>query len=305
MTESSQSSSLVELERRWRDERSPQLALHLAEEHRRTGNLARAIEVVREGLVVHPGHVAGRVALGRFLLEKDRADEAVSTLESVVADDPTHLVACKLLVEAFLRRKDAVAATNRFEIYKALSPADPDLEAMETRLASLGRAEAGAVGEAAAPDLPEPSRTGDADRDPFGSLMSLPESAAVATALAGEGIFQLASELARADDEAAPAALPGDPAVDAANATATLGRLYRDQGHSREAEAIFEAVLDKEPGNADVAAELGEMRGVGKQLRADDLLDAAALAGLEVSERKQRVLESYRQVLRKSVARGA
>lgn len=304
MNEVSQNGPLADLERRWGDERSPQLTLHLAEEHRRLGNRARALEVLQQGLEHHPGHVAARVALGRFLFEDGQAAESIVALKSIVNDDPTHLVANKLLVSVYLEVGDEARARDRLELYKTLNAADSDIEALEGRVSELEEdveeaevaLEAARQGGDESAVTVQPDEAVDTSRDPFGELLSSTDESRYRSALLGEGIFQLLDiseehEIAGPDSQVAEAT------------TVTLGRLYLEQGHAEEAERIFSAVLQKEPANADAQAGLKETQGVEKELTAANLVDAETLAGVDSAQRRRLVLESYRSRLRAASAK--
>jgi tetratricopeptide (TPR) repeat protein len=330
VSESSQNGPLAAFERRWGDERSPQLTLQLAEEHRSRGDIARAVEVLRQGLEYHPSHVAARVALGRFLFEDGQTVAAIAALESVVDDDPTHLVANKILVSACLEVGDRERARNRLGLYKLLNAADADIEALEQRVEGVGTAatehtpdspaqenvgEPGAVAES---EQLEPSFEASAEHgatemrvrtaaDPFGDVWSVPDHLDYQSALAAEGIFQIADVVTAGElgQAAAQAEEPGEaPSEAPAGATVTLGRLYLDQGHVEEAERIFRAVLELDPDNVDAQVGLQEALGVGAELKATDLVDAEMLAMVEPVERKRLVLKSYRSRLRAGSAEG-
>ena len=68
-----------------------------------SGRLREAIEALESGLRAYPRHTSAQVALGRCRLEAGDVAGAVAALEKIVQQDPTHLVASKLLVEAYLR----------------------------------------------------------------------------------------------------------------------------------------------------------------------------------------------------------
>ncbi len=71
----------------------------LAEEYRRVGNYAGAIETCRVGLQRHPSYVSARVTLGRALLETAQYDEARKELELVLKSAPENLAAIRGLAE--------------------------------------------------------------------------------------------------------------------------------------------------------------------------------------------------------------
>jgi tetratricopeptide (TPR) repeat protein len=142
---------LAELRRRWEEDPGSRLFLQLAEEYRRDERREEALEVLRKGLEAHPQQVSGLVSLGRLQLEMGKAAEASRALEKAVSIDPTNLVAMKLAVEAYLERGERDEARQRLELYKILNAGDPDVEALEARVA--GRApEAPPAGVASAPD---------------------------------------------------------------------------------------------------------------------------------------------------------
>src|SRR5437762_1276050 len=90
---------LTYLRERWERDRSSRIFLQLAEEYRRRGLHAEAIEVLETGLGYHPGYLAAQVALGRCRLEIGDVETAVAVFERVLTQDPTQAVASRLLVE--------------------------------------------------------------------------------------------------------------------------------------------------------------------------------------------------------------
>jgi tetratricopeptide (TPR) repeat protein len=132
---------LSDLESRWRFDRSPRVFLQLADELRKAGSLARAIEVLQEGLTHHPESVSGRVALGRAQLEAGDASAAAETLERVLTRDPAQIVASKLLIETWIRMGDAVRARERLDIYRILQERDSEIDAYEHRIAAMERSQ--------------------------------------------------------------------------------------------------------------------------------------------------------------------
>ncbi len=228
---------LTDLEARWRNEQTPQAGLRLAEMLQRQGDRGRAEEIldqVEERLAADPRDLASRVALGRLRLACNQAAAAARALEAVVERDPTHLKANKLLVEVYLELDQRERARDRLDLYRLLNEGDPEIEALEGLLVGV------AATAAAAP--PRRRTLSVAGGDPFAALVAAP----VPTVPAGS-LF-------------APAA----PA-----ATATLGELYREQGHTEEAERIFRDVLEHEPDNLRARDALAAMAG-GPAPAADD-----------------------------------
>ena len=127
-------SRLNDLKQRWARDPGSRLYLQLADEHRKLGQLEEAESVLVKGLENRPSDLSGLVALGRVSLELNKLDEAVQPLETVVARDPAHIVANKLLLEAQLQRGDADKAGERLEICRLLNDRDPELDHLADRL---------------------------------------------------------------------------------------------------------------------------------------------------------------------------
>src|SRR6187200_2715821 len=106
----------------------------LAEEYRRAGRHADAVDVCRAGLALHPGYLSARVTLGRALIEVDQLDEAQAELEVVLASASENLAAIRGLAEIFHRRGALVEALKQYRAALALARNDPDLERTVTEL---------------------------------------------------------------------------------------------------------------------------------------------------------------------------
>ena len=94
---------LTYLRERWERDRSSRVFLQLAEEYRRRGLLADALEVLQAGLAHHPGYLAAQVSLGRCWIEAGKPEAAAEVLTGVLAQDPTQAVASRLLIDVWLR----------------------------------------------------------------------------------------------------------------------------------------------------------------------------------------------------------
>lgn len=256
---------LAQLEERWRRDPGSRIFLQLSEELRRSGRLTRAIEVLREGLVLQPHYPSALVALGRNLLENGESREAAEVLEQALAQDPTQLVATKLAVEAHLQNGSSAEARARLDLYRLFNDRDDEIVDLDRRLAELergGRASAAPPAPAPAPvaDVageletpaeeapfdwspalataelsfdPEPRRQTPRDESPFGVLASPGAERRFAAACLREGIFPV-SVVATAVVEA--------PAI------ATLSVEAEPQPVARPPlEAVPEPVVEPEP----------------------------------------------------------
>lgn len=97
-------SRVEELKRRvQRDPASISFAA-LAEEYRRLGMFADAIETCRAGLLRHPAYTSARVTLGRALLALGEFDAASGELEQVLRSAPENLAAIRALADIHRRR---------------------------------------------------------------------------------------------------------------------------------------------------------------------------------------------------------
>jgi tetratricopeptide (TPR) repeat protein len=139
--------SLAALAERWNRDKTSRLFLQLAEELRRAGRSAAAIEVLEDGLRHHPDSVAGLVAMARCRLDLGEDRAAVEVLERALERDPAQLVANKLLTEAWIRLGEAGPARERLATYRLVNERDDEIEELEARIAALARPPgAGAAG---------------------------------------------------------------------------------------------------------------------------------------------------------------
>ena len=100
----------------------------LAEEYRRAGSYAEAIDTCRSGLIIHPGYLSARVTLGRALLEMNELEGAQGELEHVLKNAPENLAAIRGVAEVHHRRGALNEALGYYKSALALARHDPDLE---------------------------------------------------------------------------------------------------------------------------------------------------------------------------------
>lgn len=236
---------LSELRHRWDRERTPHLTLELAETYRREGFLNEAAECLEAQLQDRPDHVATRVALGRCRLEAGRSREAIESLKTIVDRDPSHLVANKLLVRAYVDVGQAQDATDRLELYRLLNDGDPDIEGLESMIASV-----------ASQPLPEPppsSMSSNGHGEPFAGLWDDLDPDDWEPLLA-DGLFFVESGRQALEPliEDLPEEVESDTSAESPEgdvASVRLAELYREQGHLDEARAQYESVLRRNPGD--------------------------------------------------------
>lgn len=280
------SQSIEELRQRWEEDPSPQLSLQLAEEYRRLDRRKDAVHILSLALGENPDHVAARVALGRYQYEMGEFDEACGLLEDVVNEDPTHLVASKLLVSLYLDRGDDRQARDRLDLYKLLNESDPEIESLEAGL----RGERPVAPPAAV--LLDVPRNG----DPFKGLGTETDGASYWQALGSEGIFPTAGRAMPVHRQPTVVLPKAEPPV----ATVTLANLYLQQGHLEDAEKTLGEVLAREPTSVEAQAGLAEIT----RRRNEDLAvvepatTSAAPESVDAPSRKIEVLHDYLRRIR-------
>ncbi len=285
-----------DLRKRLEKEPGSRLFAQLAEELRKDGELAEAIQVCRDGLAQHPNYPSARMTLGRALLDRGDLPEARKELEAVLQGAPDNILASRLLAESLEGMGDFQGALARYRATLAMAPEDKLSQArqreLERRLGGAPSAQAGAepvaAPRAAASATEEPTAP-----PPAGPSVAIPvmsseeefeleepyESPAMrwtpppsfapeatagppppAEAPASAG-FAFEADLA---DEA-PAASPSPPAEgapgDESLASATLAELYFTQGMTQRAVEVYRQVLAREPGNPQARARLAELEG--------------------------------------------
>jgi tetratricopeptide (TPR) repeat protein len=170
------------LRRRWRETTSPHVSLQLADLYRQQGSLADAVEVLEGGLTGNPESVSLRVALGRYRMEAGDSAGAAATLRAVVDSDPSHLVANKLLVKAYVLLGERQRARDRLDLYSLLNDSDPEIEALEKSVAA-GRAYFDAPQPAKAAETVPPFELPGPPQGPAPDLTRVPRPPAAAPTL--------------------------------------------------------------------------------------------------------------------------
>ena len=98
----------------------------LAEEYRRLGMFAEAIETCRAGLLRHPAYISARVTLGRALVEVGEFDAASVELEQVLRSAPENLAAIRALADIHRRRGEIPETIDHYDAsYDPASAAAP------------------------------------------------------------------------------------------------------------------------------------------------------------------------------------
>ncbi len=149
-----------ELRRRIQKDPASIAFAQLAEEYRRAGRFADAIETCRTGLKYHPGYLSAYVTLGRALIETGDLQAATEALSRVHAAAPDNLAAIKGLADIRHRRGEREEALALYGRAVALAPHDPELghlvgvvtDELRERAPAAAGAPAAAIDSAARPE---------------------------------------------------------------------------------------------------------------------------------------------------------
>ncbi len=121
-------SRLDDLRRRVQQDPASIAFAQLAEECRRSGLHAEAVDTCRRGLAIHPGYASARVTLARALVHLGDLDEARAQLHRVLEDSPSNFAAIRGLADIHQRQGAFAEALAYYREALTLAPDDPELE---------------------------------------------------------------------------------------------------------------------------------------------------------------------------------
>ena len=286
MAQQASSPKIEELRFRLKTDPKSRLFFPLAEELRKIDQYAEAEQVLRLGLGQHPTYLSAWVSLGRVLREANKHQEAVEALTKALQLDPGNVVAARLLADSYQDLGERLEAIKKYKLVRALLPTDD--EELDARIAKLdeelnapAHAPAPFLAEAEPPPLPEtemppPSSSdeifGDTeegdrtlDREPMlaahtDSPFEEPVTDFTAAAVTIEKPMGVSIETPPLAAET-PTAW-SDIKTDVTS-TVTMADLYAKQGAADKAREIYQSILHREPGNAQVQAKLDALNGGG------------------------------------------
>jgi tetratricopeptide (TPR) repeat protein len=271
-------SEIEKLERRYAENPQGLTFAPLAEVHRKNGDTARALELLRPGLTLHPDYIPASIVLGRCHLDLGDLPSAEAAFTHVLALDGENVIALKSLADITERLFRFDEAERWLRTLLAVDRSNDDARDQLGRVETARRqAEAAS---SAAPDA--------ATADVLTDLPAAAESAAEASAAQAE------TPVAQA--EAPPAMSPPPPPE--APRDAMLGWMSQSDSPSADEAvplALEELDLSLESGPPPEGIQLEEpvsleepvepLAGiVGLSDSQRDALDSQALDSLEVSE---------------------
>lgn len=183
---------LSQLKARWESDPTSRIFLQLAEEYRHQGRVRDALAVLDKGLGEHPGYLSALVAKGRCHLELGEGAAARTALERVVKQDPTQMVANKLLVRAYLDTGEPERARERLDLYSLLNDSDPEIGDLRRQIKLMDRPKEQPAAEDSPFDLGTPPMPAMPPPVPAMSAVPAPAPAQAAPpAPASDDIFDL------------------------------------------------------------------------------------------------------------------
>ncbi|HEX5829944.1 MAG TPA: tetratricopeptide repeat protein [Gemmatimonadaceae bacterium] len=110
----------------------------LANEYRKAGDLAQAIEICRAHLAQQPGHMSGHIVLAQALYESGQAQEAREVFHSALELDPENLIALRHLGDIARDSGDVTDARAWYQRVLDVDPRNPEIVQRMEELAAGG-----------------------------------------------------------------------------------------------------------------------------------------------------------------------
>jgi tetratricopeptide (TPR) repeat protein len=142
-------SEIEKLERRYAENPQGLTFAPLAEVHRKNGDVARALELLRPGLELHPDYIPASIVMGRCQLDLGRDAEAEAAFTHVLALDGENVIALKSLADLSERLHHFVQAERWLNTLLSVDRSNDEARAQLERI-DVARRDA-----AAAPVPPE------------------------------------------------------------------------------------------------------------------------------------------------------
>ncbi len=212
------------------------------------GDVTRAIEICRRGLRYRPSYVAGHVVMGKCCMAAGHCEAARLAFQKVLQLDADHLAARWHLGKIDLQLGRDDLARKHFELAQALDPFCPELREQIRKLkGDRVEDERGDTSEPEALSADSDDREAASEAEVFSQISDLSH-------LAEKDIEENLDALVMSRKQG-PKSAEEAPAI----ATTTLAELYAKQGLIREAIAVLEQIVAREPNNEHVIARLDEL----------------------------------------------
>ena len=147
-------SEIEKLERRYAENPQGLTFAPLAEVHRKNGEVARALELLRPGLTLHPEYIPASIVLGRCHLDLGELPAAEAAFNHVLSLDAENVIALKALA-------DIAERMHRFDdaerVLNALLAVDRSNDEARDQLSRVEAAREQEAGASVAPEMLEPN----------------------------------------------------------------------------------------------------------------------------------------------------
>jgi len=114
----------------------------LANEYRKSGDLAQAVFILEEYLPQQPAHISGHIVYGQTLFELGRDEEAKRVFETALSLDPENLIALRHLGHISRQGGDFDAARSWYQRLLEADPRDAEIEQLLGSLDAAAQAHA-------------------------------------------------------------------------------------------------------------------------------------------------------------------
>jgi len=215
----------------------------LADAHRRSGDLDRALQILTDGLARHPGFATAHLVAGWVHRDRGQGTAAELAFRRVLELDPENVSALRGLAEGAEAAGDPEGALAYFHRLAVLQPGDAEVEERIERLDRTGEL----AGGGASVLLPDPFVSAD---DGFAARgeRAVP---APDPAWFGPPSAQVEEEPPEAEE------LDGEAEV----YTRTMAELYLAQGFTQRAVTVLEHLVQADPQDEGLLRRLQEIRG--------------------------------------------
>ncbi len=250
----------------------------LAEAYRRRGELEEALALLRDGLGRLPDFVPGHLVASRVARDRGEPWTAREHLDQALGLDPHNRIALVERAELRLAEGEIEGALEDLEAARSLDPSDRTVEARILELEEVQEASA-VVREAAedlqaapedlggAPELGAPLPPADDPLAPPVEASYLPspddtysEFDAFAFGEEGDPLSGTPEPLPEPAESAAVSPEGGADSAGGVLLTRTMGELYAQQGLFHQAIELYQELLLRHPGDAELIRRITELR---------------------------------------------
>ena len=240
----------------------------LADALRRAEDYSEARRILEEGLVRFPDSTSGHVVSAWLNLDQGDTEEAAASFGRVLQIDPNNLSALRGMGGLCEERGDVEGALGFFRDLLQENPLDGDLfsrvRELEESISTAGESLDGKeIGDDTPTDPGQENVDDPEDDDVFGLIWEcakLQED----RPFSGPALDEGGGEDSAGDDQVwlAEDGVPIPEVRDRQDTlvTPTLGEIYFRQGLLDRAEEVFEALLDRDPGNEMLASRLAAVQ---------------------------------------------